>query len=66
MNEGLNTTDARTVSVVGDSHVSTLSPGSSPGVSKDVVVLPIRGSITDKSDCMVSISSTFTGVENST
>ena len=62
----LTTTHTISISVVDNSHVSILSPASTPGVSENVVLFAVRGAIANKGNVMVSIGSTGWRIENST
>lgn len=48
------------------SDITTFTPASTPGVSDDVVVLPIAVSITDGGDGVIEVGSAGGGVENTT
>ena len=61
----LDTADSETVTGVGNLHVSLLSPGGSPRVSEDVVVLASLGSVSNKGDGVVDVGSALGRVEHS-
>ena len=50
----------------GDLDVSLVSPGSTPGVSDEVVVLARLGSISDSGDGVIEVGSAGSGVEDTT
>ena len=47
-----------------DLDVSLVSPGSSPGVSNEVVLLAVLGSVTNSGDGVVELGSAEAGVQN--
>ena len=49
-----------------DLDVSSISPGSTPGVSDEVVVLSILGSISDSGDGVIEVGSAGSRVQNTT
>jgi len=61
----LDSADSGTSSVVGDSHVTRLSPGGTPGVSEDVVALAILRSVSNETDSVVDGGSAGGWVEDS-
>ena len=60
----LDTADSNSVNS-GDLNVSLVSPGGSPGVSDEVVLLAVLNSVSDGSDSVVELSSAGGGVEDS-
>jgi len=50
----------------GDLDVSSISPGSTPGVSDEVVVLSVLGSVSDSGDGVIEVGSAGSGVEDTT
>ena len=48
----------------GDLDVSLVSPGSTPGVSDEIIILSVLGSISDGSNCVVELGSAEGGVQN--
>lgn len=60
------TTYTSTTDIGRHSDISTLSPGWTPRVSDDKVVLAIFSSISDSCNCMVKICSTFSCVKDTT
>merc|ERR1711907_620569 len=50
----------------GDLDVSLISPRGSPGVSNDVVLLSVLGSVSNGGNGVIELSSTFFGVQDST
>ncbi len=60
----LDTADSSTVTDVGNLHVSLVSPGGSPGVSEDVVVLTVLGSVSNEGDGVIEGGSARGGVED--
>jgi len=48
-----------------DVDVTTFTPASAPGVSDDVVILTVLGSISDGSDSVIELGSTFWVVQDS-
>ena len=57
----LDTADTKTINS-SDLDVSLISPGSTPGVSNNVVLLSVLGSITDGGDGVIELSSASLGV----
>ena len=50
----------------GDLDVTLVTPGSSPGVSDEVVLLSVLGSVSDGGDGVIELGSAGSGVENTT
>ena len=50
----------------GDLDVSSISPGGTPGVSDEVVVLARLGSVSDSGDGVIEVGSAGSGVEDTT
>lgn len=60
----LDSANTVSISVGGDPHVTIFSPGSSPGVSEDKVVLTSLSTVTDESNSVVKVGSTGGLVED--
>lgn len=59
----MDTADTKTIDG-GDLDVSLVSPGSTPGVSNEVVLLSVLGSVTNSGDGVVELGSAELGVHN--